>query len=311
MQPILQINIYSSAMSRIKFCMHSISQLFKIKETNKEKIILAIFTNKMLEKSWKTFISNSPIGFVLYVGEGDDYMERTHVAMNSKCEYSCRFDDDEFISYPLWDYMIDNIPILNDPTIAFLSPTFNCGIPSTDFFVNDALTSEEQSHLSTIFIRDGVPQSPWYSVDYSEIQRVISNMKVWDAHSYYENLNSYSGPCKGVHPIRFSYDANMFICKKTIECFNKFTEKNEYYTSKLSNIHNTHPFMFKTSTWKTALNTMYDRFDELSLNMYAFQNKLSTYIVRNGFAIHLGYGSITNISEIVNLYYARILNETI
>ena len=75
-------------------------------------------------------------------------MQKVNVCLQSD-KYAVKLDEDCFIPNHVWDYIIENIDVLDDEDNFVLTPMLSNGIPHTDRFVEsfikdaDALVSND------------------------------------------------------------------------------------------------------------------------------------------------------------------------
>ena len=175
-------------------------------------------------------------------------------------------------------------------------------IISLEYFLLDFLNSKQLKEVYRIFKQDNILRSCW-GVDYSHLYNTVEKMVDWDPSIFYTELSKHTTPFKGVHPIRFSDNANIAVSDYVVSDFKKFMARQDYCLEPLQGVHNTHLFTFRTSTWRESLKHMYDNFDELSLNVYSLNRDMTTYVIRNGYAIHMTYGSVPSQKSIEDKYY--------
>lgn len=311
----IQINILTHKEERFNFTLKSLEFLNKIKENNKEKIKIVIcFSNFNNLENWENVINNlnknNIKSEILYIkNRGLNYMEKINTLINSDCEYSCSMDDDIFITNDLWDYIIENINILEDEDNLFLAPLISNGIPSVDLFINDFFNDNDKQEINNIFKKTKI-ENMW-GVDYSSLNYEKEN---WNM-DFYENVNKINHHYKGIHPVRVSLDAHKKIAD--IICNNKenFLKNKNYYIEKFKLPYFCNSFYFiKTSTWKNIINdkTLFkDEFDEVPLNLYREKNDLNMIFVRNGFCLHMAYNTIglENQNNIEQFYQENFINK--
>jgi len=119
---VIQINYLPHNNQRFSFSKWCLNELTKIKNENKEKIYLKIYSS--YNDTWEIVIDNLrengiDCGFVFL----DGYMPKIFDAINSECPYSCKWDEDVFLNYNSWDYILENLDFLNNNSdVLFLSP---------------------------------------------------------------------------------------------------------------------------------------------------------------------------------------------
>jgi hypothetical protein len=301
----LQINLFSMSELRTRICFPNLQEMCKVTKEHLNTFTVKVYTTAALLSEWENEVySLSQKGMSISISPllTDNYMTRTRDALNTESPYSCRLDDDIFMSSHVWDYLLASLSKLEDPNVMSITPILTAGIPTVDFFLLDFLDSKEFREVCSIFKQDSILRGCW-GIDYSHLDDTIKDMVDWDPSTFYTELSKHQTPFKGVHPIRFSDNANIAISKYVVNNFDKFMAKQSYSLEPMQGVHNTHLFTFRTSAWRESLEVMYDHFDELSLNVYSLSRNMTTYIIRNGYAIHTTYGSVPSQKAIEDAYY--------
>jgi hypothetical protein len=310
----IQINILAHSSDRFIFTSKALDFLKKIKDENKSKIKVLIVPTKDSER-WTNKVNELReynIDSVLLpdFGQGDNYLSKIDAIINSTdCRYSCSMDDDILISSHLWDYIIENIDVLENDSNLFLAPLISNGIPSVDLFIDDFFEEPNKSEIKEIFRNTKIEN--YWDVDYSGLNR---DREQWDL-SYYNDVSEIDHYYKGIHPIRISIDAH----KKMAEfiCLNpdKMMSKNDYRIEKHKFPYFCNSFYFiKTSTWGKIIkdrSLFRDPYDEVPLNLYMQNKDLNMVFIRGGFCLHMAYNTIGNIEQkkIESYYLENFINK--
>lgn len=293
----------------------NIDQLSKVAPAYLDKVLLKIFCYKCNEDSWKKKMEGSNIPFQICpmrspgdpVGyDGYDYKERTRICLESESKYSIRIDDDQFISTPLWNFMLSTIDeVLSQERIHAYCPVYNTGLPSVDFFVEDFLSKEDSEKLGAIFKRDSVPAKPWHPwCDYTHLQVAIEKMEKWDSVAYWKEVLNHNTVFQSIHPIRFSAEANEMLTKYIFDNFHKILEEQEYECVAIAGMPNSHWTCTRTANWKRAVAEWgaHDPFDEMSMQCNERKYGMFTVYIKRGFAIHPCHGLVPNRDKIDEQY---------
>jgi hypothetical protein len=317
----LQINLlttsndsYSGRLASTKL---ALKEFYKIKTSNKTEIKFNIYCHISQEEQWESILNevgNDGINTELILMSTDDYMEKVTHMKTTECEYMCKWDDDVFINRHVWDYIIENIEILNNEKYFAMSPIFTNGIPSVDLFIEDFLNEEETNHVSKIFRRDGIHSHIW-GCDYTELNNQIKNLTPWDAKKYWEMVEShdqslnrglpwYFTIVKGVHPARFSFEYNTFIANFTVQNSDKVFEKGDYYLddSVFTPYFCNNLFVCKTDYYRQSQTEFFDHWDEGQLTTLARKTGKVPLYIRNSYGVHMAYGCTERQKDIEHLY---------
>jgi len=250
-----------------------------------------------LNRDWKADkedLEKCGIKTNVFLVEGGNYMLKILTGIDSYSEYSIKLDEDIFLSTAVWDFFLDNIDILENETNLFLSPILNNGIPSVDLFIDQFCNAEEKQILNKIFLRTSLP-SIW-GADYSKLENHTTKAHHWSSENFYNEVAKINHYYKGVHPVRFSADAQNYILDVVLKRFDKilncsnmsfFYDKKPYFCNSV--------FGIKTETWHKIVNDkslFKDEFEEVPLNLYREENNLSMVFINNGFGVHPSYNTI-------------------
>jgi hypothetical protein len=301
----LQINLFSMNELRVRMCFPNLRELSKVSKEHLSNFKVKIYTVSNLLDKWEGFVEElSREGMDISISPllTDNYMARTRDALNTESPYSCRLDDDIFMSSHVWDFLLSSVHELDDPEVMCITPILTAGTPTVEYFLLDFLDEQKAREVHSIFKQDNILRACW-GIDYSHLYDTVERMTEWDPNIFYTELAKHNTPFKGVHPIRFSDNANIAIAQHVVNDFDKFMSKQTYSLEPMRGIHNTHLFTFRTSTWRDSLEHMYDNFDELSLNVYGLSRDMTTLLIRNGYAIHTTYGSVPSQKTIEDRYY--------
>jgi hypothetical protein len=293
----IQINIIAHNNSRLQFTLKALEFLSKIKNENKSKVkILICYTNAEDFFIWNKVCRDlSILGLSIYmlcmdISYGKTYMDKIKFFLESECEYSCSMDDDILISNFLWDYIIENISILDDPSNLFISPLISNGIPTVDIFLNDFCNDTDRNNLYEIFKNTEI-KNIW-GVDYSSLNYHKDDWTL----EFYNKVAKISHYYKGIHPVRVSNHAHKELARIICENSNKIIEDNNFRFESYKFPYFCNSFYFiKTETWKRVIynqNIIRDLYDEVPLNLYREHNDLNMVFVRNGFCVHMAYNTI-------------------
>jgi len=274
---------------------HYINLLKDSKYKNDWKFLVLTHTGDT--QYYETVLHNTGIQFeTLNVPADNNYMVKVHSAVahaeRHNIPYMMKCDNDIFLHSNTLDTMIENLPMLEDGKHLTLGPILSSGIPSVEYFVNDFLPDDEKKTLENMYLK-----TSFYNRDgasYEHLNAYTHGAKTWEPSLFFNAVKTMGHHYKGVHPIRFSYDANKYLN----DCI--LHKKEAFFNQSASGIFadNTSPYLcdsifcIKRETYKTIINDgslFVDPFDEVPLNKYAWANGMSHLFVKGGYAIHITY----------------------
>jgi len=292
----ININVFQFSRWCIPVILHYLN---KIKPENKAKIKFNILTEKWkgfnkLEQTIQYMQDNamSDLNYeVVEIWKGFNYLAKTKWSCEQDSEYTVKLDEDCFINNHVWDYMIENISILDDNNILFFAPALSIGIPTTEYFIESFFTDKEKEEIYNMFLAWKF-NTEW-GVDYSGLNKYTIDANVWNAEGFYNSVNLIGHWYRGVHPVRFSYDAHAYILDKILDKIDLFKQQQEYKTVLVYRPYFCNSlFAIKTETYRKIYksdNLFKDGLDEVPLNLYMKRDNLQMAFIENSFGIHMTY----------------------
>jgi hypothetical protein len=239
-------------------------------------------------------------------------MNKIKSLINSEYKYSCSMDDDILIPSYLWDYIIENLEILDDEKNLFIAPLISNGIPSVDLFIDDFCTPNERESLHSIFMKTRI-ENLW-GANYEVLNKERTTWGI----DFYDDVRKIDHYYKGIHPVRVSVDAHKKLAEIICRNSDKLMSMNNYRMEKIKFPYFCNSFYFiKTDVWKKIISNeslFRDPYDEVPLNLYMENNDLNMIFVRNGFCLHMAYNTINkpevnNQKEIEKYYMDNLLHK--
>jgi len=263
-----------------------------IKEKNKSKIRVNILATHDVNFQKLDGIETNVIVFNL----GYNYMSKIEYAVSQDTKYSVKLDEDCFIGNHVWDYMIENVDILESDDNFILAPLLSNNIPLVDRFIESFITDESvKSKIHSNFLKRDMPNGLW-GVDYSSLNVYTLQAKTWNPSAFYEGVNNINHYYKGIHPIRICAESQIILNDYILNNFHKITDNQDYSIKEFFCPYYTNSvFLIKTEDWHKLLSIpRYDAFDEVSFNNFKNAFNKKTFYIENGFSIHLTYNTIHN-----------------
>ena len=240
---------------------------------------------------WKVFAFSQELNYLRKNFFAIQYAE------NNNIPYLFKHDNDLLVSQHIYDYLFENIDILEDSKNLLLTPTLSSGIPTVEQFLHDFCTPDEIRGMFKTFAEYEFGTT--WGVDYRALNKHTIQSNGWNPKEYYNGIKEFNHYYKGIHPVRVYKKAieqlNTLVLKYKDDIMAKrdfkliFDDVSPYFCDSL--------FIMKTGIWKTILNTQefyVDDFDEVPLNRYRNKNNQNIVYTRNGAAIHVIYNSIPN-----------------
>jgi len=272
------------------------NEIIKIDASLKKDITIQLLVSS-LNRDWKKdreYLKNNGFETDVYLIKDGNYLDKIRTAINNKFDFSIKLDEDVFLPYQLWQYFIENLPVLEDPNNLLLAPILTTGIPTVDLFTEQFLSQNEKEHLYKIYLNTSLP-SIW-GADYSNLAQHTIKASQWNCENFYNEVNKINHHYTGVHPVRFSATAATFILDYTLNNFDKLLNQSNFYLASLKRPYFcNNVFGIKTSLWKTIVedkSLIKDEFDEVPISLYRRQNDLNFVFINNGFGVHPAFNTI-------------------
>lgn len=298
--------------SRIKFANIVFHYLSLISPKHKEKICVKIlhagnahiwqqFAEHLVANGIETYTAEFP--FTL------NYMDKIRLSCESDTEYCCKLDDDAWFSQHLWEYIIDNLDVLQDDKNVVLAPNLSISIPQIESFIEGLGSSEEVKKMYDLF--HSYKFEPLWGADYTPLNKVNETTKEWDKELFYNEVNKIDHYYKGIHPLRLQEEAQIKINDLAIKHYDKIKEKQNYSMEikQVPYLTNT-VFFIKTQTWKKIIedqSLFKDAFDEVPINLYIHQNNFNYVFTKEGYGIHIFYNCVKNFETLTDIYFEKYL----
>jgi hypothetical protein len=268
--------------------------LNRIKEENKREIRVNILSTHTADFERLDGIETNIVLF----NSGYNYMAKVEYALSQDTKYSVKLDEDCFIGNHVWDYMIENVKVLDSDDNFILAPLLSNNIPLVDRFIESFVTDESvKEQIYSDFLKRNMPNGLW-GVDYSPLNEYTLQARSWDSNAFYEGVSKINHYYKGIHPIRICAEAQIILNEYIISNFDRITDKQDYSIEEFTCPYYTNSvFMNKTEDWRKVVMTPgSDGFDEVPFNNFKNTHNKKTFYVGNGFSIHLTYNTIHNSS---------------
>ena len=275
--------------------------LNKIKPENKEKVKINILASKVHD--WSYYLNGFDFEIYQFPDVSLNYMQKISAALDSPNKYSVKLDEDCFISNHVWDYIIENIDVLDDEDNFILTPMLSNGIPHTDRFVKSFVKDPWMvGAIYRNYLNQEMPNGLW-GADYTPLNAYTINAETWDSDAFFDGVSKLNTYLKGIHPIRICADAQLLLNNYIVENFDRLTSKHDYSIKEFTEpYYTTSTFIIKTEDWRKLLEVgSYDSFDEIQLNIYRERYNKKFLYIENGFGIHTIYNTIYGNKNIWNI----------
>lgn len=286
----------------------------KISNDNKKKIrVNLLIDDSKPGKRWldlqNELISGGIETIIELFPKVDNYMAKTRWAANQNVQYTAKLDEDIFISNYVWDYLIENLGVLEEPEVAALTVQLSNGIPSCEYIIEDFFDDKSREKIYELF--KGKKFNSLWRRDYSALNiHTIQNPNTWNSEAFFDSVRNIQ--CKkidwpvyykGIHPIRVHQPCHQAMYDFILQNIGYFINKQKFDLRYIQPAYLCNSFFIvKTLDWKQNVidkdelflgNSPKDPwakvFDEVALNQYVERNNLNIVFVKNSLCIHTMY----------------------
>jgi|688.fasta_scaffold567807_1 hypothetical protein len=278
---------------------------FLNKVEQKEKIHLLLLINNISSDFFdhiiKANLTNVNYTILSFPNE-NNYINKIKTFINftqkNNMKYCMKFDNDLIVNNYTFDFMIENVALLENKENLFITPTLSSGIPTTDYFIEDFFNVDEKDHLHNLFLKTTMPNNLW-GFNYDSLNDYTIKDTKWDAEKFINKLNELNYFYKGIHPIRINKEAIEYMNTVILKYKHKIHEKQDYkiqINKNFSYLCNS-IFLIDVNNYEKLVNdqALYvDPFDEVPVNKFCQLHNLNGIFIRNSFSIHPIYNTIPN-----------------
>jgi hypothetical protein len=307
------ITINAIPLARPMYLDEIFHQLKRIKPENKQKISVNLYGSHTGcgRRDWdaiKADLDSNGINTTLYSPFYNEYMMRIKNSVETSGKYCVKLDEDVFVTTKTWDFLIENINVLDDNNNLFVAPLLSTGIPTVDMFIDNFFKDEDhiKQHLYSIFKNTHIDNI--WGANYERLNSATIHAPNWNIESFYSLVATNNHHFMGIHPIRVSLEAQQYLNERIIERIPRLFENKELSF----NFDNNRPyycnsfFAIRTDRYAEIINnrSLYvDDFDEVPVNKFRQIHNLKMVFINNAFAVHPAYNTINVTGRV---YYKEI-----
>lgn len=228
----------------------------------------------------------------------NNYLDKINYCINQDYEYSIKLDEDIFMGPHAWDYLFNNMSLLNNEDNLIISPALSSGIPTIDLFIKYNLNEHQKNELHNEFSK-AIISNAW-GIDYSFLNEALRPK--YNEELFYNLVKNFNHYYKGIHPVRVNLNIQNKLNELIKNNINMFFQDRNFIIEELNRPYICNSiFAIKTNIWKNIINNkslFVDNFDEVALNKYKEINNKKILFIANTFAIHTMYNTLWEYSDI-------------
>lgn len=228
------------------------------------------------------------------------YLDKIRSTANDKrYKYSIKMDEDIFLGPQLWDFIFDNIHLLDNEENLALSTSLSNGIPTCDEFVDYNFSEADKRYIYKLFSQAEIPNL--WGTNFQKVRDCLKNgynsEKFWKSISVSESKKGFLG----MHPVRINFTCQDELNRLVIKNIHKFIEKRNYIIKNLNRPYFCNSFFaIKNDIWQKVINDkslFIDPYDEIPINKYQKQTGKQFLYIVNGFGVHPVYALVRRQDE--------------
>lgn len=160
-----------------------------------------------------------------FIQTGSEYMDKIRAFIDyskvNNYNYCIKVDNDIILPTYVFDFIYENISVLDNTNNGILLPSLTTSIPGFYYFIEDFGNEEIKYKLFSMF-QDFKYINEWSVVNSS----LPKDWSLENYHSFIENIKEpYGGNYKAIHPIRFYGDSTKELNKYIVEIKDSFFNK--------------------------------------------------------------------------------------
>ena len=222
-----------------------------------------------------------------------NYLDKLKGAINLDYEYTIKLDEDIFLNPATWDFLFENLDILNDRSKGLFSPILSNGIPTVDNFIYNHMDQVAKDEMYKLFSKTKIPNL--WGANYSSLDQLMIN-RGYESDSYYGEVAKLNHHYKGIHPIRVDMDSQLYLNQWIMDNFDKFFVERTYTIEGSGRPYLCNScFAMKTDDYYALLHDdslFRDCFDEVAVNNYLTRHNKTKMFISNNFGIHTMYNTV-------------------
>ena len=233
-----------------------------------------------------------------FIQTANDYMDKISTfikyAKDNNYTYCFKVDNDILLPTHIFDFIYENINILDNKENGILLPNLTTSLPGFYYFLEDFGNELIKENLESMF-KNFKYTNEWESINDS----LPNEWTLENYNTFIQNIKEpYGGNYKAIHPIRFYGDStkefNKYVLEKKESFFNKL--KDCYiYNDKLKTYFMPQAFLIHIDLFEKVLDTSlaFDCYDEVTLNRIMKNENKNILYIRNCFGIHITHNGFT------------------
>jgi hypothetical protein len=224
----------------------------------------------------------------------------------SQPEYLIRVDDDCFAPPLVWETLIGLPRLLEDEEVMAVAPCVTNGLPTVDDFRETFLDPDERDELDQIILANPILNK--WTIDFSSLAPAFEE-KEWNPDLYYKLLYEHGDDRLGVHPVRFSLDAQQWIAQKVFEHWERFMNPPcvtcEYVRPDTRPYYCNTCFLIKREKYREIItdeSLKRDAFEELPFNLYRRKHNKELGFITDAWMMNFCFRSVGNLNIEKEMY---------
>lgn len=270
----------------------------RIKPENKKKISINFLTTDIIDLSQYNIsvpYQHLHIGGNIHI---NNYKQKFITAMEYSDKFFVKMDEDIILSNHLWDYIIENVDILEtQPNIIALTPATNIGVMGCEIFIDDFCNDKEKQEIYNIFLKQDmqIAGNRW-GTNFRHLNKYTLEAQKWERENYLYDVSQLTTQLKGIHPVRISYEAQMFLYNCVLNNISKFLNKQNYSVvcPKWPYLCNDISIILTSRLWDIYKDKGFEPYDEIPMNIYKQENNLDYGYIKQGYALHTMFAFVSH-----------------
>ncbi len=216
-----------------------------------------------------------------------NYIDKLTEATTLPYKYSIKLDEDVFLGPQAWDYIFNNLHVLDNDQNILITPVLSSGIPTCDYFIEENLPADIKQNMINYF--SGTPIPDLWGAQYGQLNEWLKRNR-YTADGWYEQVAKHPHFYKGVHGIRLNWTAQLHLNQWIEYNIHKVLEPRDYELRPMRRPYLCNSvFAIRNDVWNKVLtdkSLFMDNFDEVAINNYRNRTGKEFLIAHNVMGIH-------------------------
>jgi len=235
---------------------------------------------------------------------GNNYGAKVEHMCADDADHVIKIDEDCFLGGWAWDTWIEQIPqVLEDEQNILVAPIMGNGTPHGDPFIYEFFQGDALNHILDLILsydHNKINQADLYTNKVYDLNKHTIDATEWDYEAYKSDVSKLDTVYKGLHPLRFNSQCQIFTLEYIIDNIERFLGKTSVKVETYEAPYFTSGIYAMTMSHLRQLSSLRkdpSYFDEVELNTHRNNNNLLIKLIHGCYGTHTMYNDVKINSE--------------